>query len=87
MPDPRPFPPVHTLPIDPDGDSAHASDGLSCWCQPDVLNACPECPSDFPANPICFFCAGVGWVPYYRDDLPTHVIHREVDDIITAENL
>lgn len=43
----------------------HANEGFTCWCQPTVLQLCPEC-DDVPGprgRPGCWRCDGEGKVP------------------------
>ena len=49
---------IHVLPTNDLVD--HEEHERECWCQPDVVTICDECPGD---DPICWKCGGTDSVP------------------------
>ena len=47
-----------------------------CWCDPEVLQCCPECDAQPLAD--CCRCGGSGLVPEFCDELPTVTLHRDM---------
>ena len=45
----------------------HDTDGIGCWCVPELYVPCPECPSRDPSEPRfgagCWYCAARSRLP------------------------
>jgi hypothetical protein len=64
--------------------------GETCWCHPEVLQPCPECPVDpdnVKANADCWRCGGRGLVPQYDETLVSLIVHRDAEEIIREQGL
>ncbi len=66
-----------------DDDRPHDLDSPTCWCNPEILQICPECeeqPSeavdDDGDNSPCWRCGGRGLVEVYDEELSKIIIHR-----------
>lgn len=56
----------------------HDVDSPECWCHPEALQPCPECPvepGNVLATPHCWKCGGRGLVPEFDGTLPTLYVH------------
>ena len=53
----------------------HVLTGCSCWCDPELLQICPEC-EDEDNYADCWKCGGRGLVKRYDDAEPCVVAHR-----------
>ena len=75
-----------TMPIfDPDAiikakKLRHRTNNENCWCNPDLMQPCPEenCYKRAKANPNCWRCGGTGLVPEFDPDEPTLIIHKDL---------
>lgn len=55
----------------------HDTDSVDCWCEPAIVQACPECASaPEKPDPGCWHCGGRGVVPVYDPEGDVIVIHR-----------
>ncbi len=55
----------------------HETDNEHCWCQPEVLQVCPECDEDHIPTPGCWRCGGRGLVPEYDETQCSVIVHRD----------
>lgn len=65
----------------------HDTDNEDCWCGPDLLQPCPECPvepGNVRARPDCWRCGGKGLVPAFDTALPLVIVHNSTEDILRA---
>lgn len=53
----------------------HDTDSEWCWCQPEVMQACPKCNG---TGYRCVKCNGRGMVEAYDVFAPAIIIHRDV---------
>ena len=65
--------PIHVFP----SWENHVVDGGPCWCNPDIVQPCPEC--EEPPKPDCWRCSGNGQVDVYTDDFGVIVSHHAAD--------
>jgi len=59
----------------------HDTDDEQCWCNPEVLQLCPECAKvndDASANEDCWKCAGRGLVHEYDDENTSIIVHKDL---------
>jgi hypothetical protein len=61
------------------GVAEHVEDSRTCWCDPELLQPCPECGGD-PADANCWKCGGRGCVPMFDEDEPVIIVHRYSED-------
>jgi hypothetical protein len=68
----------------------HNTHGRACWCEPDLLQPCPECGGEgldldqhytvivdvAPRDPQCWRCSGQGVVPAFEQEEPMLVVHH-----------
>lgn len=57
----------------------HDEDNENCWCNPEVMQPCPE--NDAPGEDCasgCFRCSGRNLVVEYEPEDPAIIIHRDV---------
>jgi len=58
---------------------AHRENSTKCWCNPVVLQACPEDDSDVDGcPPDCWRCNGSSLVPEYDEELTSIIIHQDL---------
>lgn len=55
-------------------DREHNIESRTCWCDPELLQPCPDCP-DQP-QPDCWKCSGRGTVPVFDEEEPVIIVHR-----------
>lgn len=78
------------LPARVEPEAEHVTDSDDCWCGPEVVQPCLECPvgpGNVMPNPDCWRCNGRGLVPPYDDEAPSVIIHNTADEIIEGAGL
>lgn len=54
---------------------AHQTNDRFCWCNPEIVQSCPQC--EIYSKADCWRCGGRGVVEPYDDSLDVIVVHRE----------
>lgn len=55
----------------------HNTRDLSCWCDPDLFQVCPECEECDEPPLTCWRCQGRGLVKVFDRERPIIVVHNE----------